>query len=203
MLLDVKVGRMIYTSKMKSICIFCGTDQGQRAVFAQDAKKLACIMLNKDINLIYGGGETGLMKVIADEYIKRGKVPIGIIPEEYANEKQNNTSVKIIVANSRNERLKTMIQLSDGFIALPGSIGTFREIITVLDYIYMGVICKPCAILNSASFYNPLIEFLDKCVKEGFLSQEHRKILLVRNNPEDLIETFENYKSDILPKQWK
>lgn len=203
MLSDVKVGRMISTNKMKSICVFCGTDIGERAVFAQDAKRLACIMLNKDINLIYGGGKTGLMKVIADEYIKRGKVPIGIIPKEYANEKLNNSSVKIIVSNSRNERLKTMIQLSDAFIALPGSIGTFREIITVLYYIYRGVICKPCAIFNSTSFYNPLIEFLDNCVKEGFLSQEHRKILLVRDNPEDLIETLENYESAIPPKQWK
>ncbi len=67
----------------------------------------------------------------------------------------------------------------------------------------MGVICKPCAILNSAGYYSLLIEFLDNCVKEGFLSQEHRKILLVKSNPEDLIETFENYESAILPKQWK
>ena len=159
-------------------------------------------MLNKDINLIYGGGKTGLMRVIADEYIKRGKVPIGVIPKEYADGKPNNSGVKMIVTNSRDERLKTMIQLSDGFIALPDSIGTFREIITVLYYIYTGVILKPCAILNSASFYNPLIEFLDNGVKEGFLSKKHRKILIVGDNPESLLETFENYESAIPAKQW-
>ena len=202
MLSDVKIGRMISTNKMKTICIFCGTDIGERTVYAQDARRLACTMLGKDINLIYGGGKTGLMRVIADEYIKRGKVPTAIIPKEYAEEKLS-SNVKIIVSTSKNERLKTMMQLSDGFIALPGSIGTVREIITVLYYIYMGVICKPCAIFNSALYYNPLVEFLDNCVKEGFLSQEHRKILLVKDNPEDLIEAFENYEAVISPKQWK
>ena len=139
MLSNVKVGRIISKNKMKSICIFCGTEIGERTVYAQEAKRLACAMLDKDINLIYGGGKTGLMKVIADEYIKRGKVPIGIIPKEYAKEKTNDSNIRIIVSNSKNERLKTMIQLSDGFIALPGSIGTLREVITVLYYIYMTV----------------------------------------------------------------
>lgn len=185
------------------ICVFCGSDLGENLEYVKATKKLACSLINRNIELVFGGGNTGLMRILADSFYEKGKSPIGILPQEYSHKQLLNPNSVTIFSRSRHERLETMMQMSDGFITLPGSYGTIKELMTILEDITLGKINKPCAILNTASFFDNLIRFFDQCLNDKFLNQAQKDVLIVSNDPDIILDAFENYTYEIPLKEWR
>jgi len=190
-------------NEIKSICVFCGSSSGRKPEFVTAAKEMALEMVHRNIDLVFGGGNDGLMKVVADEFVKHGKKTIGVIPQEYVDNGVEHPNItKMVITKSMVERMDVMKQLSDGFIALPGSLGSFSELFNVLYSIRLGNMSKPCAVLNTASFYNHLLKFLDESVDNGFLNQKQRDILISSDKPNEILNAFNNYEPFIFPRRW-
>jgi len=190
-------------NEIKSISVLCGCESGNNPEFEKMARELAVAMINRDISLVFGGGNKGLMKVIADEFGKHEKTVIGVIPQEYVSHGiRHPCATETIIAKSMSERINTMKQLSDGFIALPGGFGTVCELFEVIYAVRLGILSKPCGVLNIYSFYDSLINFLDQNVENEFLNQSHRDILISSDNPDDLLDAFDRYEPVVFPRIW-
>jgi uncharacterized protein (TIGR00730 family) len=180
---------------MKRICVFCGSNFGLRPVYADMAQKVGAVLAAEGIELVYGGGRVGLMGTIADAVLAAGGKVIGIIPEALAaKEVAHQRLTELYVVGSMHERKAMMEELSDGFIALPGGFGTFEEYCEILTWAQLGFHQKPCGILNAAGYYDSLLSQFDSAVAEGFVSPEHRRIVLVEEEIETLLERMSNYQ---------
>jgi uncharacterized protein (TIGR00730 family) len=182
---------------MNNICVFCGSGIGNHPIYAQNAKKLGKALAQNNIKLIYGGGRVGLMGTIADEVIENGGKVIGVIPEFLLEKEvghQNLTEMHIV--KSMHERKQKMALLADGFIAMPGGLGTLEELAEILTWVQLELIKKPVALLNVSGFYDHLLAQLDQMTYEGFLKTENRKNLLSHSNVEELISNLINFKFD-------
>lgn len=180
---------------MKSITVFCGSNSGFRAEYAEAAKNLARLFAEQNIRLVYGGGNVGLMGIIANELMSLGGEVIGIIPESLDKKEVGNKAItELRIVGSMHERKAEMAELADGFIAMPGGIGTFEEFFEILTWAQLGFHDKPCAILNIAGYYNGLLALCDNAVNEGFLHPAHRALILEDSNPEILLEKMRNLK---------
>lgn len=181
--------------KMKRICVFCGANKGNKPEYAEAARKLAEELVSHDIEIVYGGGRIGLMGVIAERAIEIGGKVIGIIPEALAlKEVAHDTITDLIVVGSMHERKAKMAQLSNGFISLPGGIGTIEETFEMLTWSQLGFHSKPCGIINVLGFYDKLIEFLNHTSEEKFFMDIYRRMLIVETDPSALLGKFEQYK---------
>ncbi len=187
---------------MKSITVFCGSNSGFRLEYAEAAKDLARLFVRENIRLIYGGGNVGLMRIIADEVMLKGGEVIGIIPDSLDKKEVAHRGItELRIVDSMHERKAQMAELADGFIAMPGGIGTFEEFFEILTWSQLGFHEKPCAVLNIAGYYNGLLALCDNAVNEGFLHPAHRQLILEDSNPETLLEKMRNLKP--LPiKKW-
>lgn len=180
---------------MKSITVFCGSNAGFRSEYAEAAKRLGVLLVANGIRLIYGGGKVGLMGVIADEVMRLGGEVIGIIPESLENKEVGHRAVtQLRVVDSMHERKALMADFADGFIAMPGGIGTFEEFFEILTWAQLGFHHKPCAILNVAGYYDGLLDLCDNAVTEGFLRREHRQIIIDDPDPERLLERMREFE---------
>jgi len=180
---------------MKRICVFCGANTGKRDQYSTAAKDLAEELVSREIEIVYGGGRIGLMGVLAERAIELGGTVIGVIPESLATKEVAHDSVsELIVVGSMHERKAKMAELSDGFISLPGGIGTIEETFEMLTWSQLGFHNKPCGIINVAGFYNKLIEFLNHISEEKFFMDIYRRMLIVETDPSALLERFEQYK---------
>ena len=180
---------------MKRICVFCGANTGKRDQYSTAAKDLAEELVSREIEIVYGGGGIGLMGVLAERAIELGGTVIGVIPESLATKEVAHDSVsELIVVGSMHERKAKMAELSDGFISLPGGIGTIEETFEMLTWSQLGFHNKPCGIINVAGFYNKLIEFLNHISEEKFFMDIYRRMLIVETDPSALLERFEQYK---------
>ena len=180
---------------MKSITVFCGSNSGFRTEYAEAAKNLARLFAEQNIRLVYGGGNVGLMGIIANELMSLGGEVIGIIPESLDKKEVGNKAVtELRIVGSMHERKAEMAELADGFIAMPGGIGTFEEFFEILTWAQLGFHEKPCAILNVAGYYNGLLALCDNAVNEGFLHPAHRALILEDSRPEILLEKMRNLK---------
>ncbi len=180
---------------MKSITVFCGSNSGFRPEYAEAAKVLGQILVKENMRLVYGGGNVGLMGIIADEVMNAGGEVIGIIPESLDKKEVGHHGItELRVVGSMHERKALMAELADGFIAMPGGIGTFEEFFEILTWAQLGFHDKPCAILNIAGYYDGLLALCDNAVSEGFLRPAHRQLILEDSNPETLIEKMRNLK---------
>lgn len=161
---------------MKRITVFCGASTGNSEQFTKSSKELAQVFIKKNIGLVYGGGNVGLMGTIADEMIKGGGSVIGVIPQKLVDMEVCHTSLEDLrIVNSMHERKAIMAELADGFIAMPGGIGTLEELIEVFTWNQLGFHKKPCGVLNTNNYYDMLNQFLDNMVKCKFLKEEHKK----------------------------
>ena len=186
---------------MKRICVFCGSNSGVRPVYAEAAKRMGAVLVQRGIGLVYGGGRIGLMGTIADTVMAEGGEVIGVIPEALAAKEvahQGLTELRIV--RSMHERKALMAELSDGFIAMPGGVGTFEEFCEVLTWAQLGIHLKPCGLLNVENYYGPLLALFNQAVVEGFIRPEHRSLVLESDKPEKLIELLESYQPPQLDK---
>ncbi|HEY0462218.1 MAG TPA: TIGR00730 family Rossman fold protein [Pyrinomonadaceae bacterium] len=180
---------------MKNITVFCGSNSGFRTDYAEAARILARLFVRENIRLVYGGGNVGLMGIIADEVMRAGGEVIGIIPDSLDKKEVGHRRItELRVVGSMHERKAQMAELADGFIAMPGGIGTFEEFFEILTWAQLGFHEKPCAVLNIAGYYNGLLALCDNAVAEGFLRPAHRQLILEDSNPEILLEKMRNLK---------
>jgi uncharacterized protein (TIGR00730 family) len=180
---------------MKRLTVFCGSNPGNHPSYLLECEKLAELMVSKGIELVYGGGNVGLMGHIADSVLSRGGKVIGIIPERLVDKEVAHSGLtELIVVKTMHERKAKMAELCDGFIALPGGIGTLEEIMEVFTWTQLGYHSKPCALLNVNGFYDSLNMFLEHMVTSKFLRKEHKESLLISDDPKYLIEQMESSK---------
>lgn len=186
---------------MKSICVFCGSRSGNHPAYTEAARSLGEMLARAGITLVYGGGHVGLMGVVADAVLASGGEAIGVIPRSLVErEISHNGLTDLHVVGSMHERKAMMSELSEGFIALPGGTGTMEEFFEVMTWAQLGEHGKPCGLLNVAGYYDPLLDFFDQMVKERFLSETNRSIVLVDTEPTALLGRFEEYKPPKTPK---
>jgi predicted Rossmann-fold nucleotide-binding protein len=162
---------------MKRVCVYCGSNAGRRSDYAEAAKDLARALVNRHIDLVYGGASVGVMGVLANTVLAEGGHVIGM-----------------------HERKTLMAELSDGFIALPGGLGTLEELFEALTWAQLGLHQKPCGLLNVRNYYRSLIDFLDHAVAEQLLEAVYRAMLLVEEQPARLLERFECYQAPPVAK---
>ncbi len=179
---------------MKRICVFCGSSKGLKEEYIKSANQLAKVFVNRGIELVYGGASVGIMGELAKTVKNTGGKVIGIMPESIFNKEVAYKDLSDLrIVKSMHERKALMNDLSDGFIALPGGYGTFEEFLEVLTWAQLGFHKKPCGILNIEGFYDKFIEFIDYAVCQQFLMKENRDMIIIENNPEDLIKQFKFY----------
>jgi uncharacterized protein (TIGR00730 family) len=186
---------------MKSITVFCGSSSGFRPEYAEAAKNLARQLVERNIRLVYGGGNIGLMGIIADEVMRRGGAVAGIIPDSlFKKEVGNREITELRVVGSMHERKALMAELADGFVAMPGGIGTFEEFFEILTWAQLGFHEKPCGLLNVAGYYDGLLALCDNAVSEGFLRAVHRALILDDSDAVSLLEKMNNFQPPTVEK---
>lgn len=182
---------------MKNICVFCGSSHGTKQIYAETAKTLGQLMAQRKKNLVYGGGNVGLMGTVADAVMENGSEAIGVIPEFLLNKEVGHSGLtQLIVVNSMHERKQKMAELADAFIALPGGMGTLEELAEISTWVQLELIKKPIALLNIDGFYDHLFAQFDYMVDQGFVRPENRKVLLNVKNVNEVISRVENYVFD-------
>lgn len=174
---------------MRAICLFCGSAEGNSPRFADATRQLVTELVERKIGIVYGGGKVGLMGVVAETALAAGGRVAGVIPEHlFDREVAFDTLDELHVTGSMVERKAKMAQLADGFIALPGGLGTLEEFAEVLSWAQIGLHRKPCGLFNVDGYYHGLVSFLDHAVERGFVRPEARALALVENDPRLLIE---------------
>ena len=186
---------------MTSLCVYCGSSSGRLEDYAAAARALAGAMVERGIRLVYGGASVGIMGAVADEVLRLGGEAVGVIPESLMRKELAHAALsELHVTPSMHARKTLMAELADGFVALPGGIGTFEEIFEVWTWAQLGFHCKPCGLLNVAGYYDGLVAFLDHAAGEQFVRAEHRQMLVVESTPEALLDRFASYTPPALPK---
>ncbi len=186
---------------MKRVAVFCGSSIGFDSVYANDAKKLGLYFAKNNIGLVYGGGKIGMMGAIADIILKNKGEVIGVIPNLLRHEEvAHNDITQMIVTKKMSKRKVKISKMVDGYIALAGGFGTLDEIFEALTLGQLGIENKPVGILNTKGFFNHVLQQLDVMVKEGFLKQNNRDMLLVSEDIDELIHKMNNYKAPKMSK---
>ena len=187
---------------MLNVCVFCGSSSGVNPIYSEAAKEMGRLIATKGKTLVYGGGNVGLMGVVADEVLlNEGKV-IGIIPHFlFEWEVGHKNLTELVKVDSMHERKKMMSDRADAFVAMPGGFGTLEELAEILTWVQLGIIQKPVGILNVNGFFDGLVAQLDHMVMEGFLKQENRNLLIAHHNPDKLLYLLENVKAEVV-KKW-
>jgi uncharacterized protein (TIGR00730 family) len=187
---------------IKTICVFCGSSEGRNNSYGLKAESLGRFFLRNGFRLVYGGANVGLMRIIADTVLSGGGEVIGVMPKSLVEKEvaHDHLTQMHIVADMQ-ERKALMADLSDAFIALPGAYGTFDELFEMLTWNQLGIVTKPVGLLNINGFFKPLIQMLDHAVEEQFLRPEHRGILQVEEDEEELMKKLSEYKP-VIAQKW-
>jgi uncharacterized protein (TIGR00730 family) len=171
------------------ICAFCGTNPGSRPAYSEAARELGQVLAEQEIELVYGGASVGIMGELADSVQEHGGHVTGIIPQQLMQKEAAHTGIRnLIVVASMHQRKSQMADMSDGFIALPGGIGTLEGFFEVLTWGQLGIHTKPAGILNVEGYFDMMTGFLDHAVREGFLRDAHRDTIIVESDPRALLE---------------
>ena len=187
---------------MKKICIFCGSSMGFNPIYKEKAKELGQVMAERGCELLYGGGSVGLMKIIADVMLENHCKVVGTITQHLMDMEVGYDDIdELIVVESMAERKKILEDMADGFIAMPGGIGTMDEFFETYVLSQLRVFDKPVALFNVNGYYDDIIHYIDKAAKEGFVRKEHAENLIVCDDPKELLEKMEHYRpTDV--KKW-
>ena len=194
---------------MKRICVFCGSNSGTDPIYRHTAKTVGHTLAKRGIELVYGGGNVGLMGAIADACLEAGGTAIGIIPEALMGKEVEGRPVdhraltRMEVVDSMHTRKARMASLSDGFVALPGGFGTFEELCEILTWSQLGFHSKPVGLLNVKGFYDPLLALFGRAVDEGFLRNQNRAMALIETDFNRLLEAMAAYRPEPVNKWLK
>ena len=179
---------------LNRICVFCGTNAGSRPAYGVAARDLGRVLAEQGIELVYGGASVGVMGELADAVQEHGGHVTGIIPQQLMEKEAAHTGIRnLIVVASMHQRKSQMADMSDGFIAFPGGIGTLEGFFEVLTWGQLGIHSKPAGILNVERYFDGLTGFLDHAVREGFLTEAHRKNIIVEPDPGVLLDRLRSY----------
>ncbi|HDY97179.1 MAG TPA: TIGR00730 family Rossman fold protein [Pseudomonas sabulinigri] len=183
------------------ICVFCGSSAGNNPVYREAAIELGTALAKAGIGLVYGGAQVGLMGAVADAAMAAGGEVIGVIPRQLVErELAHDGLTELKEVGSMHERKAVMADLSDGFIALPGGVGTFEELFEVWTWGQLGHHQKPCALLNVGGYYDKLVTFLNHATTEGFMKQPYREMLIVASDVESVLAKVEAYEAPKVAK---
>lgn len=186
---------------MKRLSVFCGSNIGAQPSYKKAAAALGRLLAEEGIELVYGGGNVGLMGAIADAVLENHGHVIGVIPQSLVEKEVGHQGLPDLrVVKSMHERKALMAELSDGFIAMPGGFGTFEEICEVVTWTQLGLHKKPCGFLNVGGFYNPFIEMIEHATHELFIRRESASIVISKEDPKELLEAFKYWTAPKLGK---
>jgi uncharacterized protein (TIGR00730 family) len=175
--------------KIKSVCVFCGSRVGDNPAYALAASRLGTLLASKNIQLVYGAGNIGLMGLVADACLAANGKVVGVIPTKLVEKEVAHKGLtELIVVESMHERKALMAMKSDAFVALPGGFGTCDELFEILTWAQLGIHHKPIGILNTDGFFNPLLAWIDQMIDQGFVKQRFKELLLVAEKPDELME---------------
>ena len=179
--------------EIKNVSIFCGAHEGKNPLYAMEARKIAAILSKQGINIVFGGGNVGLMKIISDEALDNGVEVLGIsLKSLHELELVNPRLKEVVVADTLLDRKDVFMDRSDAFIVLPGGVGSLDELAEVMASNQLGIINKPIGILNTAGYYDDLISWMKKAVDEGFISHANFNDLIISDSCEDLVKKVIN-----------
>lgn len=186
---------------MKSICVFCGANRGSSPAFAAAARSFGALLARRGIELVYGGGNVGLMGAVADGALSEGGRVIGVIPRALLEKELGHRGVQeLIVVASMHERKAKMAELAQAFVALPGGFGTLDELCEVLPWTQLGFHEKPCGFLDVEGYWQPLLAMFDSAVANGFLRTDNRSLVLANEDADVLLEALASWRPDHRPK---
>jgi uncharacterized protein (TIGR00730 family) len=189
---------------MKSICIFAGSNLGNNLEFKEKTQELGKAMAEKGFSIIYGGSKNGLMGVIANEILKNGGKVIGIMPKGLIKgENVHSYLTQLVEVDTMHERKAKMSELADGYIALPGGLGTFEELFEVLCWAQIGIHKKPIGVFNINGYYDPFLSLVNHSIQSGFSNDAPNRIINSSPDPETLLSMMINYVPDITEYKWK
>lgn len=187
---------------MKSVCVYCGSAPGTDVRYAAAARQLAAELVRHNMGLVYGGGNVGLMGIVADEVLRCGGQVTGVIPQALLDKEVGHTGLTTLhVVANMHERKALMAELADAFIALPGGIGTLEELFEVFTWAQLGFHEKPFGLLNVLGYYDGLLNFLRHTVSQGFLQPAQLNLLLTDDDPAALLRQFRRFRPAHL-KKW-
>ncbi|GAB2493875.1 LOG family protein [Algoriphagus taiwanensis] len=187
---------------MKKITVYCGSKKGNGSIYEAGVRALAQEMIKRDLSLVYGAGRVGLMGVIADEMLAAGKEVLGIIPQKLVDREVAHTGcTELIIVETMRDRKWLMAERGDGFIAMPGGIGTLEELFEIMTLNQLHYIQKPLALYNVNGYYDKLIDFLNHAMEEGFLYPEQEDLIIISDDPVELLDQMSAYRSS-RPSDW-
>jgi len=177
------------------VCVFCGSSPGADPRFVEAARRLGAVLAARGLGLVYGGAGVGLMGALADAVRIQGGEVIGVIPRALARKELAHAGLsELRVVESMHERKALMAELSDGFLALPGGMGTLEELCEALTWLQLGIHSKPVGLLNVAGYFDRFLEFLDHAVAERLLKPQHRALALVEQEPGALLDRLAHWR---------
>lgn len=188
------------TDMIRRICVFCGSSSGNGPRFIEAAQQLGEQLIQRDMDLVYGGSDVGLMGTIARTMLSGGREVHGVIPRTLHEQVDQLRITDLIIVESMHERKAAMYELADAFIAMPGGIGTFEELFETCTWNQLGYLKKPAAVLNVHGYYDPMLDQLRKAVAMGFMKQEHLDALVVSDDPAELLDLLVERRIEYIPK---
>ncbi len=186
---------------MKNVCVFCGSNPGGDPVFLETAKSLGAFLAREGLTVVYGGASVGLMGATANACLAAGGKVVGVLPDFLKKKELAHTGLtELHVVPSMHERKALMAELSDGFVALPGGMGTLEEFCEIVTWAQLGLHAKPCGLLNVGGFYDPLLALVRTMVENRFVRDAHADIVLAAPTSETLLAAMRAYRPVAAPK---
>ena len=187
--------------ELRNVCVYCGSSAGRDPAYVAAAGALGRALVSRGLGLVYGGASVGVMGAVADAVLGLGGRAVGVIPEALVRKEiAHGGLTELVVTSSMHERKTRMAELSDAFVALPGGIGTLEEIFEAWTWGQLGLHAKPFGFLNVSGYWDGLISFLDHAVRERFVREPHRAMLVVSEDPEELLDRFAAWRAPEVPK---
>jgi len=188
-------------STLKSICVFCGSKSGNDPQYQQSAIELGRLMAQRKMTLVYGGGSVGLMGVIADAVLESGGQVIGVIPRNLATRELIHPGVtEMHIVEDMHTRKAKMSEYADAFIAMPGGFGTLEELFEVVSWVQLGIYAKPMGLLNTAGFYDPLLNMVEHCIETEFIKPKYRDLIIADETPATLLDHLQRHELPVIKK---
>lgn len=189
---------------MRKICVFAGSNLGERPEFKEQAIKLGEILVQNNFELVYGGSCVGLMGEVANEVLRLGGRVTGVMPRGlFRGEIVHQGLTELIEVETMHERKAKMSELADAFIALPGGYGTFEELFEVVCWSQIGIHEKPVGLLNVADFYAPILQMIDRAAEEGFMNPSNKELVVAASAADELIDKMQQYTRPVMGNKWK